>query len=259
MPFRQHRRELNLKLINHCITVLLFTTASAFAQDSQSIPKYLELARELVATVTPENNKYEFNGPQGVRWKGDLFTSENSVKTACGPFVAAVFERAKDPTIDKIKSHINFSQRAKYVRITDWYEASNKGWGLKKVANLSNVQPGDLFIFACMDRCGTSQGDVPGHITIVDVKPQKSTPKHPIVEGTEQWQLTVIDSADSAHDRNDTRFVRKGEKKITGVGRGTYRIYSDASGIPVGYATGFVGAKFHPIAERPITIARPEY
>lgn len=225
-------------------------------QTPGSIPKYLELARELVATVTPENNKYEFNGPQGVRWKGDLFTSENSVKTACGPFVAAVFERAKDPTLDKIRD-ISRMNRSKYVRVTDWTDAAKKQIGMKQIKDLSDVQPGDLFIFSCNDECGTSQGDVPGHIAIVDVKPSAVSPRSPIVDGTQQWAVTVIDSADSAHDRNDTRFVRKGEKKITGVGRGTYRIYSDASGVPVGYTNGF-GTKYNPIAIRPIVIGRPE-
>lgn len=238
------------------VTEFAFSQVAWAAEDA--VPKYLELARELVATVKPENNKYEFNGPEGVRWKGDLFTSENSVRTACGPFVAAMFERAKDPTVDVIKSHVNFYQRTKYLRITDWYEASMKGWGLKKVETLNEVQPGDLFIFACFDKCGTSQGDVPGHITIVDEKPIKAAAKNPVIEGTEQWELTVIDSADAAHDRNDTRFVPKGEKKITGVGRGSYRIYTDVSGIPVGYTNGF-GTKYNAIATRPIVISRPQY
>lgn len=242
--------------------VVLAATEFAFSQVAwaaeEAVPKYLELARELVATVKPENNKYEFNGPEGVRWKGDLFTSENSVRTACAPFVDAMFERAKDPTVDVIKSHISFYQRTKYLRIMDWYEASMKGWGLRKVETLNEVQPGDLFIFACLDKCSTSQGDVLGHITIVDVKPKKAAAKTPVVEGTEQWELTVIDSTDLAHDRNDTRFVPKGEKKITGVGRGTYRIYTDASGIPVGYTNGF-GTKYNAIAMRPIVISRPQY
>lgn len=243
--------------------VALAVTEFAFSQVAwaaeEAVPKYLELARELVATVKPENNKYMFNGPEGVRWKGDLFTSENSVSTACGPFVTAMFERAKDPTIDVIKSHITFFKRAKYVRQNDWYEASIHGWGLKKIETMHDVKPGDLFQFSCFDKCGTSYGDVPGHITIIDMKPKKlAQQKNPIVESTEQWELTIIDSADSAHDRNDTRFVPKGEKKITGVGRGTYRIYTDASGIPVGYTNGF-GTKYNAIATRPIVISRPQY
>ena len=226
--------------------------------NSNAVPKYLELARELVATVTPENNKYEFKGPQGVRWKGDLFTSENSVKTACGGLVAAVFERAKDPTIDAIKTHIGTRYRTSAVPMKDWYEASNKGWGLKKIPSLGDVRPGDLFIFSCLDKCETSQGDAKGHIAIVDIKPYKIAPRKPLVGGADQWVVTVIDSADSAHDQNDTRHVPKGDKKITGVGRGTYRVYSDADGSPVGYTSG-LGAKYHDIAMRPIVISRPSY
>ena len=226
--------------------------------NSTAVPKYLELARELVATVTPENNKYLFQGPQGVRWKGDLFASENSVKTACGGLVAAVFERAKDPTIDTIKTHIGARYRTSAVPMKDWYEASKKGWGLKKVLSLGDVRPGDLFIFSCLDKCETSQGDAQGHIAIVDIKPYKIAPRKPLVEVADQWVVTVIDSADTAHDQNDTRHVPKGEKKITGVGRGTYRIYSDTEGNPVGYTSGF-GAKYHDISVRPIVFSRPSY
>ena len=223
-----------MKLTKHFVIIFLYASTLVFAQDAP-IPKYLELARELVATVKPENNKYTL-GPQMIRWKGDLFTSENSVHTACGGFVRGVLERANDPTIEKIRSG------HKYVRLADWTEAAKNARGVKRVEVLSNVRPGDFFIFICLDKetCKTSQGDAEGHITIVDSRPEKAISKLPIVEGTEQWNVAVIDSADSAHDRNDTRFVPKGEKKITGVGRGTYRIYTDASGIPVGYATGLM-------------------
>jgi hypothetical protein len=245
-----------MKFSNLAASVLLMASINALAQDAPPVPKYLELARELVATVKPENNKYMFNGPEGVRWKGDLFTNENSVNAACSSFVQAVFERANDPTIYKVRSFV--TGRSKYTRAPDWYAASINGSGLKKVETLNEVKPGDLFIFVCNDSCTTSQGNAQGHITIVDMKPQKADPKNPIVEGTEQWELTIIDSADAAHDRNDTRFVPKGEKKITGVGRGTYRIYTDAAGVPVGYTNGF-GTKYNAIATRPIVISRPQY
>lgn len=234
------------------IITFAFAAVSAFAQ-TESVPKYLELARELVATVKPENNMYA-HGPQSVHWKGDLFASESSVHAACGGFVRGVLERAKDPTIDLVRSH------KKSILLVDWVDAVKSERGVKKVDTLFDVQPGDFFVFICLikDTCKTSQGDAEGHITIVDIKPEKIAPKAPILEGTDQWNLTVIDSADSAHDRNDTRFVPKGDKKITGVGRGSYRIYTDHSGVPVGYAIGFGGSKFNPISERPITIARPK-
>jgi hypothetical protein len=233
---------------------LFFVAASVFAQELP-VPKHLELARELVATVKPENNMY-VHSTQRIQWKGDLFTSENSVHTTCGGFVRGVLERADESSVSKVwpKSVPN-----RNIHLADWVEAGNSG-RVKRIQSLSNVQPGDLFIFLCLDKetCKTSQGEAEGHITFVDAKPEKAVSKAPILEGTEQWNLTVIDSADSAHDRNDTRFVPKGEKKITGVGRGTFRIYTDASGIPVGYAKGFVGANYHSIADRPITITRPE-
>lgn len=231
-------------------------SAAAPRTEAERVPRYLELARELVATVKPENNRYEFRGPEGVHWKGDLFTSENSVQTACGPFVHAVFERADNPTLKEVKSHINFFGRVKYVRITDWSEAVRRGWGLKQTS-FKDSKPGDLFIYTCNDKCSTVEGDTPGHVAIVDAKPQMKPPTPPIIDGTEQWLITVIDSEDFAHDRNDTRWRPKGEPKITGVGRGTYRVYVDANGATVGYTDGPNGPKLHSHDARPIIMGRP--
>ena len=51
--------------------LMVMATAQVLADDevqsSAPVPKHLELARELVATVKPENNKYVIRGPEGVR------------------------------------------------------------------------------------------------------------------------------------------------------------------------------------------------
>lgn len=242
--------------------VMLLMAASGFAigGDTQAvtpIPKHLELARELVATVKPENNKYVILGNRGVHWKGDLFTSENSVNTACIGFVKAVLERANSPAIEEIKSKTRWT---KWLELENYYEAITKGYGFTQIFKMGDTQPGDLFMFWCNDQrsCGNSQAsEVQGHITIIDVKPTLKNPTPPIIEGTQQWVVTIIDSADNPHSKDDTRVVPPGMPKITGVGRGTYRIYSDMNGIPVGYTSGPNGPKFFGISDRPIAIGRP--
>ncbi|MGB4913776.1 MAG: hypothetical protein WBO95_16935, partial [Candidatus Dechloromonas phosphoritropha] len=66
-----------VRLVAFAVIELAFLQAALAVEDA--IPKHLELARELVATVKPENNNYEVFGPgRGVRWKGDFLTSENT-------------------------------------------------------------------------------------------------------------------------------------------------------------------------------------
>lgn len=236
------------------LLLIVTAIASALAQDATTVPKHLELARELVATVKPENNKYRYIGPEGVRWKGDLFTSENTVNTMCTGFVGAVLEKAKSPTIKEVESKTYWK---KYVRMDSYWEALQKGYGLQKVETLEAAKPGDLFMFICNDSCNSSEGTALGHITIVDVAPKRKEPTPPLIENTVQWTVTVIDSADGAHSRDDTRWRPQGEPKVTGVGRGTYRVYTDMAGVPVGYTNGPNHPKFHDVKERPIGIGRP--
>ncbi len=236
------------------LLALFWFGSPVLAQDATPVPKHLELARELVATVKPENNKYRFIGPEGVRWKGDLFTSENTVNTMCTGFVGAMLERAKNPTIKEIESKTYWK---KYVRMDSYYEAVQKGYGLQKIENLDAVKPGDLYMFMCNTNCNTSEGPALGHVTIVDVKPKQKAPTPPLIDGTLQWLVTVIDSADGPHGKDDTRWRPQGEPKASGVGRGIFRVYTDLNGVPVGYTSGPNGPKYQDTKDRPIAFGRP--
>lgn len=230
------------------------TASGGEVASSESIPRHLALARELVATVRPENNKYSYTGPHGVRWKGDLFATENSVNTMCTGLVSAVLERAKSPTTSEIKSKSNWKG---YLRVTNYFEAVTNGYGLEKIDSLKNASPGDLFVFLCKDTCSSSEGPALGHVAIIDVKPVQKSPTPPLIEGTLQWVMTVIDSSDVPHSFDDTRLRPQNQSKVTGVGRGTYRIYTDMTGVPLGYTNGPRGPKFLSIDARPIAIGRP--
>ena len=77
-------------------------------------------------------------------------------------------------------------------------------------------------MFICTDSCKSSEGAARGHIAFVDGVLQKRTSSPPIIEGTTQWVMYVIDSSDNAHSADDTRFTKPGNAKINGVGRGKF-------------------------------------
>jgi hypothetical protein len=79
-----------------------------------------------------------------------------------------------------------------------------------------------------------------GHIVLFD-----STPK-PIAENL--YEIIVIDSTSLPH-HDDTR-----PANVTGVGRGTIYIKTDAQGHPIGYASKSANG---PFLKHPIAIARP--
>jgi len=227
--------------------------ADAFAgSESTSTPRHLELARELLQTVKPENNNYEVSGPgRGVRWKGDLFTSENAVNASC---VGFVLDRAGSKTPKIVATKTTWKHE---LRVNNYIESVEKGFGLQKIPRVNDAQPGDLFLFGCKDMCANSKSnDIQGHITFIDEKPVQKDPTPPLIPETLQWSVTVIDSADAPHGIKDTRWKPQGIPKVTGVGRGTYRVYTDMNGIPIGYTNGPNHPKLHEISVRPIVIGR---
>ncbi len=236
-------------------------STSPNAQAASSIPKHLELARELVATVKPENNKYVIFHHAGVRWKGDLFTSENSVNTMCVGFVTDVLERAKSPSVAKVKATTQWKRE---LRVNNYFEAISKETGFSRISKLSDLQSGDVFVMSCNDACSVKEVDseitneIQGHITFVDSKPTLKKPTPPLIDGTLQWLMPVIDSAPWPHGNEDTRWRPQGEQRVSGVGRGTFRIYTDMDGVPVGYTKGPNAAKLYTVQDRPLVFGRPQ-
>lgn len=233
--------------------LMIFLLAFASAVSAQEVPKHLELARRLVDTVKPENNHYVYRGTQGVRLAGDLFTSEDTINTMCSAFVTAMFERTKHPAIDKIKWGGEWVNG--YLRVSSFATAIEQGRGLDKLSNLKDVVPGDLFVFSCIDACATKEGASLGHVGFFDAIPEKlDEPQEPLVPGTIQWKVAIVDVVDIPWTRMDTRYMQAGPKG-QGVGRGVFRIYTDEHGSPVGYKAG---GPYWPNSKRSILLGHPQ-
>lgn len=173
----------------------------------------------------------------------------------CTGFVSAVLEKARNPTVKEIESKTHWK---KHLRLDSYWEALQKGYGLKQVQTIQDVKAGDLFMFWCNSGCRTRGGyEAYGHITIIDEAPKRKEATPPLIDNTIQWLVTVIDSADGPHGRQDTRWRAKGEPVASGVGRGTYRVYTDLNGSPVGFTNGANDPRLHDGKDRPIKIGRP--
>lgn len=77
-----------------------------------------------------------------------------------------------------------------------------------------------------------------GHVFLIDGYPKPITPRNPVIEGTEQFEVSVIDSNEEYVGADDSRLVDP-SNKIKGLGRGTIRIYADSEGGLVGWARTF--------------------
>ena len=70
---------------------------------------------------------------------------------------------------------------------------------------------------------------------IADSTPILRKPTPPLIPGTLQWEMSVIDSSENGHGLQDTRFIDGSIKP--GIGRGVFRIYTDGDGKMVGYTS----------------------
>jgi hypothetical protein len=228
------------------VTIALMGSLS-FAQTDE--PKYLQVAREVVENVKPENNQYS-NNPRYIRFPGDLFSSGYRVNTDCTGFIEASFERAGQP-LPKFSTRMF---RDKYS-IVDWVDGVNRGESFTKLERIQDLKAGDLILWKYLPKYQQEKPTLVwnGHIVMVNAAPVKLEPKHPKVPGLTQWSVQVLDSTPGAVSPDDTRYARGTSvaqadaaqsevpklKAATGAGRGKYHVYTDSEGVIKGVSYGF--------------------
>lgn len=206
------------------LTLHALYTPLAVAAD---IPPHLQLARQLLEDVSPARNSYQHNG--WVRWKGDfgLFgsVSEPEVKTDCSGLIDALFERVNSQAL----AAVHHGHWKGYPKAENYYEAIAANQGFIRRQEIGQVQVGDIFAAKYQNAKDT------GHVMIINALPQLLDPApRPLIDGTRQWSVEVIDSA-AAHWKGDTRYREDGSRQ-TGIGRGTIRLYTLPDGSLVGWA-----------------------
>ncbi len=238
----------------------------SFAQTE--VPKYLQVAREIVENVKPEDNLYS-NYPRYIRLPGDLFSSGYTVSTDCTGFVEAVFERADRPA-----PQFSTKMYRNTYGIADWIGGIERGEGFTQIMRIQDLRPGDFVLWQYLPKYKeTKQTIYNGHIVMVDAVPEKMEPKRPRIPGLIQWAVKTIDSNNGTVSPDDTRYVQGVSapaanaayealgapklKMVTGIGRGTYFIYTNDDGVIQGVSLGFSKAKVHLQDEWRSLMARP--
>jgi cell wall-associated NlpC family hydrolase len=101
-----------------------------------------------------------------------------------------------------------------------------------EIKSVAEALPGDILAIKYLVEKSST-----GHVMLVVEPPQRIEPKEPLVPGTLQWQVTVIDSSNSGHGTTDTRHHKGLDgKDHDGLGQGVFRIYADHRGAIRGFA-----------------------
>jgi hypothetical protein len=120
----------------------------------------------------------------------------------------------------------------------DFVLSIERGKGFERIQTVDDMRPGDLLAHAMLSKEDQKQTSTTGHVFLINSLPKPITPKRPIVEGTRQYEVSIIDSNEEHVGADDTRLANPANP-IKGLGKGTIRLYSDSNGALVGWARTF--------------------
>ena len=182
----------------------------------------------LALNVLDANNLYA-NSEQALSWPTNGAGIYSS-RADCSGYVTRALMKAFEFTTEDITAWMG-SKGPSSARYHDNIQAQNN---FQRIQRAADVRRGDILASKYLDN--TSGGT--GHTMIAASAPVlRSIPSKPVIDGTVQYELLIIDSTKSPHSTGDTRKGTGADGgDQDGAGLGTMRLYADAgSGQIVGY------------------------
>ncbi|MEK6793248.1 MAG: hypothetical protein AABZ39_00615 [Spirochaetota bacterium] len=225
------------------ILLLLITTLYA-------VP-HLSNARLLTEAIIPEKNRYAHE--RAIQWPSS--NGSAVVSADCSSLLNELWTRSY------LKSDAGLLAvfGKKWPKARDWYRTIDRMKYFLKITNILDIAEGDI-IAIYYPRGMVQTGDTnTGHVMLVNTAPKTMKPRTPTVPDAEQYALSVIDSTESPHGKDDTRAKRKDVRSNdSGIGIGTIRLFARSNAI-IGYAWSMTSTNWHASNDRPIVIGRYLY
>lgn len=220
--------------------VFMVVLAAWCAGAAADVPRHLSIARELVVNVKPADNRYTLGG-RFISFPGDPGADRYAMHADCSGFLLAIFERAGYPIQPQMEFLVAGPKR-KRPRAEDFVLSIEREKGFKRILKVEDMRPGDLLAHAMLDKADQKETQTTGHVFLLDSVPRAIAPKAPAVQGTRQFEVSIIDSNNEHVGADDSRLADPA-RKVAGLGRGTIRLYVDANGELVGWARTFRNVK----------------
>ena len=240
---RRNRNFFSFTLTVSCAVCILISRGAA----QQNKPTHLDLARILVRELRPADTSYQHK--QGyIIWKGENGAEGYQSHVDCSGLLNVLLERAYGITPNDFEKWLG----KRRPLASEYFNAITQQQNFRAITSIGNVRPGDIIAI----RYPPGTNDNTGHIMIVNDVPLLRKPSKPEVEGTEQWEVGVIDSSESGHGKTDTR--RKPDGSFgDGVGQGMLRIYTKTNNEIVGYTwSTFAVSDYYDQNTRQLVIGR---
>lgn len=222
--------------------VATFTWLSPRSAGAQVLPAHLSWAETLVNNITPENNSYS-GSPTVVTWNGVGGARRYQNRTYCATFLTALMKQGYGFTTDDIEDWLGSPSPSAAV----YFDAIDDGNGFRRVLRVEDIRAGDIVAISYP----TITDGLSGHVVIARRAPRRLTAASPLVPGTTQYELAIVDSTSTPHGTGDTR--TRGD----GAGFGLIRVYADGSRNVAGYTwSTAAGSVYYSTSLRPIMVGR---
>ncbi|EYF04099.1 hypothetical protein [Chondromyces apiculatus] len=232
-----------------CLSVALAGSFTFFAEEASAQPAlFYDWAQDLVDNVGPSNNDYG-TSPFFIKWAGIGGSMQYENRTLCSNFLTALLQHAYHLSPEDIRVWTGSTS----PNALKYYQTIVAQRGFTRIQQLAELEPGD--IIAIRYTTGTSAS---GHLSIVEDYPSWRASTSPMVSGTVQYEVAIMDSTERGHGEGDSRLQADGVTWNKGAGRGTMRFYADAnSGVIVGHTWSLSPySVFYNMSERTVAVGR---
>ena len=216
--------------------------ASPVAHDD-SVPAHVQFLRELERSVARDTTSYRH-----ARADVQLHRDGTSVCHAdCSSLLNEVFTQSLGIEEASVGAWLGRGR----PRARDYFDTIVAARGFQRITSIGEVRVGD--IIAIRYEAGASNT---GHVMVVNATPRLSEATRPMTPNAKAWEVDVIDCSASGHGPGDSRVAPDGSFH-PGIGRGTVRLFCDASGAFIGHT--FTMSAVSPIRsaeQRPIAVGR---
>ncbi|AKT38499.1 hypothetical protein [Chondromyces crocatus] len=230
-----------------CFSLALVCALSLSTTRASAQPVFMDWALELVDNVAPPNNAYG-SAPFFIKWPGINGSAQYENRTLCSNFLTALLQQAYGISAAQIW-YWTGSTSPNALKYHDTIVDEN---GFNRIQYLDELEQGDIIAIYY-----PGVGGVSGHVSIVEHEPiELTTPIAPIIPGTRQFAVGIIDSTEKGHGDGDSRLKSNGSW-VPGAGRGVMRFYADDSGEFAGHTWSLSPhSVYYDMSARPIAVGR---
>ncbi len=222
----------------------LFANFFALAQGAEpDLAKLISESQVLLKSVKPANTSYKHKDNQ-VSWGGN----EPPVCHAdCSGLMNALLLHCQIFSENDFLTYLG----SKRPLAKHYHDAIIHQRGFKEITSVEEFRAGDIIAIKYPPGSENS-----GHIMLILSAPNKRKATEPIVKNTTQYEIEILDSSQSGHGLDDSRKLDSG-KYHDGLGKGIYRLFSNANGLVIGHTWSVQSnSKYYEMNVRHLVVGR---